>query len=209
MPEAPSIGILLTTHINSVPNLDEEVKAQWSQVQNQYKRRADLVPVLVKTVKGYMAHENKTLNEVTNARTQVGKIHINKSFLDDPEAMKKYIDLQQKLSSCTFLCIASIISFISYSAFYLDVEPDYLEDGLVLSFIFYFIICIVFAIPINLLRVFFVQLFSRTKNSGGGTVSKSYSSSTSSSTKYSNSSSGDGYSGGGGSSGGGGASGGW
>ncbi len=93
------IGILFAAHINSVPNLDEEVKAQWSQVQNQYKRRADLVPVLVKTVKGYMAHENKTLNEVTNARTQVGKIHIDKSVLDDPEAMKKYLALQQKLSS--------------------------------------------------------------------------------------------------------------
>ncbi len=100
---------------------------------------------------------------------------------------------------CTILCIASIIAFLSYGAFYLDGEPDYLNDGLVLNFIFYFMLCIIFAIPL--------KLISSTIKYPGSRGSRSYSGS--SSTTYSSSSSGGGYSGGGGSSGGGGASGGW
>ncbi len=93
------IGVLFAAHINSVPSLDEEVKAQWSQVQNQYKRRADLVPILVATVKGSAAHENETLNQVTQARAQVGKIQVDESILNDPDAMKKYLAVQKQLSS--------------------------------------------------------------------------------------------------------------
>ncbi len=93
------IGLLFALHINSAPTLDEAVKAQWSQVQNQYKRRADLVPTLVATVKGSAAHENETLNQVTQARAQVGKMKVDESILNDPEAMKKYLAVQQQLSS--------------------------------------------------------------------------------------------------------------
>ncbi len=82
-----------------MPSLDEKVKAQWSQVQNQYKRRADLVPTLVAAVKGSAAHENETLNQVTQARAQVGKIQVDESLLNDPEAMKKYLAVQKQLSS--------------------------------------------------------------------------------------------------------------
>ncbi|PIE42136.1 MAG: LemA family protein [Gammaproteobacteria bacterium] len=92
------VGMFLS-HMNSVPNLDEEAKAQWSQVQNQYKRRADLVPNLVNIVKGYAAHENETLNQVTQARSQVGKINIDADVLDDPEKMKQYLEVQKSLSS--------------------------------------------------------------------------------------------------------------
>ena len=57
--------------INNIPTYDQQVKAAWSQVQNEYQRRADLVPNLVSTVKGYAAHEDKVLNEVTEARAKV------------------------------------------------------------------------------------------------------------------------------------------
>ncbi len=93
------VVVMVAMHINSVPSLDEEVKAQWSQVQNQYKRRADLVPNLINTVKAYAAHENETFNQVTRARVQAGKITIDKKLLSDPEAMKRYLGVQKQLSS--------------------------------------------------------------------------------------------------------------
>ncbi len=93
------VVVMFAMHINSVPSLDEEVKAQWSQIQNQYKRRADLVPNLINTVKAYAAHENETFNQVTRARVQAGKMTIDKKLLNNPEAMKKYIEVQRQLSS--------------------------------------------------------------------------------------------------------------
>ncbi len=93
------IAVMVAMHINSVPTLDEEVKAQWAQVQNQYKRRADLVPNLITTVKAYAAHENETFNQVTRARVQAGKMTIDEKLLSNPEAMKKYLGVQKQLSS--------------------------------------------------------------------------------------------------------------
>ncbi len=93
------VAVMFAMHINSVPTLDEEVKAQWSQVQNQYKRRADLVPNLINTVKAYAAHENETFNQVTRARVQAGKMTIDEKLLNNPEAMKKYLGVQKQLSS--------------------------------------------------------------------------------------------------------------
>ncbi len=93
------VAAIIVMHINSVPTLDEEVKAQWSQVQNQYKRRADLVPNLINTVKAYAAHENETFNQVTRARVQAGKMTIDEKLLNNPEAMKKYLEVQRQLSS--------------------------------------------------------------------------------------------------------------
>lgn len=58
--------------MNNIPTLDEQVKASWGQVENQYQRRADLVPNLVATVKGYASHEQETLKAVTDARARVG-----------------------------------------------------------------------------------------------------------------------------------------
>lgn len=57
--------------MNNIPTLDEQVKASWGQVENQYQRRADLVPNLVATVKGYASHEQETLKAVTDARARV------------------------------------------------------------------------------------------------------------------------------------------
>ncbi len=93
------VAVMFAMHINSVPTLDEEVKAQWAQVQNQYKRRADLVPNLINTVKAYAAHENETFNQVTRARVQAGKMTIDENLLSNPEAMKKYLGVQKQLSS--------------------------------------------------------------------------------------------------------------
>src|SRR5579875_3659956 len=63
---------------------DEATKAAWSEVVNQYQRRADLIPNLVNTVKGYASHEKRVLTEVTNARAKVGQIRITPDTLNDP-----------------------------------------------------------------------------------------------------------------------------
>ncbi len=79
---------------NTIQQKDEGVKAAWSQVLNQYKRRADLVPNLVNTVKGYASHEERVLTEVTEARSKVGSINVN---ADDPASVKQFQDAQTQL----------------------------------------------------------------------------------------------------------------
>ena len=74
---------------NTIQKQDEDVKAQWSEVLNQYQRRADLVPNLVATVKGFAAQEERVLVEVTNARASVGKMNITADQACDPETLKK------------------------------------------------------------------------------------------------------------------------
>ncbi|GLQ49604.1 LemA family protein [Dyella flava] len=81
---------------NAIQKQDEAVKAQWSEVLNQYQRRADLVPNLVNTVKGYAAHEDKVFTEVTEARSQVGRIQIN---ADDAQSLAKFQAAQGQLGS--------------------------------------------------------------------------------------------------------------
>lgn len=83
---------------NRLQRLDEDVKANWSEVLNQYQRRADLIPNLVKTVKGYAAHEEKVLTEVTNARAKVGSIQASPEMVDNPEEFKKFQDAQNQMS---------------------------------------------------------------------------------------------------------------
>lgn len=85
--------------VNDVPRLDEEVKAAWSQVQNQYQRRADLIPNLVETVKGYATQEQDTLVKVTEARAKATSMQIPKDILENPEAFKKFEQSQGALSS--------------------------------------------------------------------------------------------------------------
>ncbi|RXJ93656.1 LemA family protein [Malaciobacter molluscorum] len=91
--------ILITTNINNIPKLDENVNAAWSQVQNQYKRRADLIPNLVATVKGYAKHEKSTLEEVTKARASVGKINISENMLSNAQQFEQFQKAQGALSS--------------------------------------------------------------------------------------------------------------
>ena len=84
--------------INKIPAQDEKVKAAWSQVQNEYQRRADLVPNLVNTVKGYAAQEQTVLTEVTNARAGVGAIKATPELINDPVAFQKFIAAQSQLT---------------------------------------------------------------------------------------------------------------
>jgi LemA protein len=84
--------------VNEVPKLDEEVKAKWSQVQNQYQRRADLVPNLVETVKGYAAQEQDTLTKVVEARAKATSIQIPPDITSNPEAFKRFQDAQSQLT---------------------------------------------------------------------------------------------------------------
>lgn len=91
--------LIVMTHINNVPRLDEEVNAKWGQVQNQYTRRADLVPNLVATVKGYAAHEKEVLTDVVEARSKVAQTTISPEMLSDPAAMKQFEASQGALGS--------------------------------------------------------------------------------------------------------------
>jgi len=82
---------------NELQKQDEGVKAAWSEVLNQYQRRADLVPNLVNTVKGYAAQEERVLTEVTNARANVGSIKATPELINDPVAFQKFIQAQNQL----------------------------------------------------------------------------------------------------------------
>jgi LemA protein len=82
---------------NDLQRQDEGIKASWSEVLNQYQRRADLVPNLVNTVKGYAAQEEKVLVEVTNARASVAGIRATPELVNDPVAFQKFIQAQGEL----------------------------------------------------------------------------------------------------------------
>ncbi len=84
---------------NAIQRQDEAVKAAWSEVINQYQRRADLVPNLVNTVKGYAQHEEKVLTEVTNARAKVGTMQLSPDALNDPQKLQQFQQAQGELSS--------------------------------------------------------------------------------------------------------------
>ena len=81
---------------NQIQSKDEAVKAGWSEVLNQYKRRADLIPNLVNTVKGYASHEERVLTEVTEARAKVGQINVN---ANDAASLAQFQQVQGELSS--------------------------------------------------------------------------------------------------------------
>ena len=89
-------GLLSGCGYNQIQHKDEAVKAAWSEVVNQYQRRADLVPNLVATVKGYAAHEEQVFREVTDARAKVGQVTVN---ADDAASLAKFQAAQGELSS--------------------------------------------------------------------------------------------------------------
>ena len=84
--------------INNIPTYDEQVKAAWAQVQNQYQRRADLIPNLVETVKGYAKQEQDTLTAVIEARAKATSIQVDASTLNDPAKLKQFQDAQGQLT---------------------------------------------------------------------------------------------------------------
>jgi LemA protein len=83
--------------LNSVPTAEENVNAKWGNVQNEYQRRADLVPNLVNTVKGYAKQEKDVLTQVTEARAKATSIQLNANDLDDPAKVKQFQDAQAQL----------------------------------------------------------------------------------------------------------------
>ena len=85
--------------INNIPTYDEAVKANWSQVLNQYQRRADLVPNLVNTVKGFAAQEKDVLTAVVEARSKVSQMQLPADVLTNPQAFKAFQESQDQLSS--------------------------------------------------------------------------------------------------------------
>lgn len=84
---------------NTLQTNDEQIKASWSEVLNQYQRRADLVPNLVNVVKGYAAHEKSVLTEVTAARARVGSIQATPDTINDPAAFAKFQEAQSQMTS--------------------------------------------------------------------------------------------------------------
>jgi LemA protein len=93
-------GLLLSgCGYNSIQSSDEQTKSAWSEVLNQYQRRADLIPNLVNTVKGYAAQEQTVLLGVTEARAKVGSIQATPELVNDPEAFAKFQAAQGQLTS--------------------------------------------------------------------------------------------------------------
>ncbi len=96
---APIVLSLAGCGYNAIQTQDEQVKASWSEVLNQYQRRADLVPNLVNTVKGYANQEREVLTSVTQARAQVGSIRATPELISDPQAFAKFEAAQGQLTS--------------------------------------------------------------------------------------------------------------
>jgi len=93
------IGLTLSAcGYNTIPTLEEQAKARWADVQNQYQRRADLIPNLVATVQGYAAQEKNVLTAVIEARAKATQVKVDASQLTDPEKLKAFQDAQNQLT---------------------------------------------------------------------------------------------------------------
>ena len=97
--------------INTIPTLQEQAKAAWSQVLNQYQRRADLIPNLVETVKGYAAQESKVLTDVVEARAKATQVQVPPDILTNPEAFQKFQDAQNNLSGALGRLLAIVENY--------------------------------------------------------------------------------------------------
>src|SRR5579863_1444983 len=93
------IGLSLSAcGYNTIPTLEEQAKARWADVQNQYQRRADLIPNLVATVQGFAAQEKNVLTAVVEARAKATQVKVDVSQLTDPNKLKAFQDAQNQLS---------------------------------------------------------------------------------------------------------------
>ena len=97
--------------INNIPTYDQSAKAAWSEVLSQYKRRSDLIPNLVESVKGFAGQEKSVLTEVTKAREQVTNIQLPPDILTNPDAMKKFQDAQATLGGALGRLMAVVESY--------------------------------------------------------------------------------------------------
>ncbi len=96
---------------NNFVTLDQDVQRSWSQVENQYQRRADLIPNLVNTVKGYANFEQKVLTDVTEARAKVSQFNITPEVLNDPAAFQKFQQLQGSLSNALSRLLVTVENY--------------------------------------------------------------------------------------------------
>jgi LemA protein len=102
----PVFLLLASCGINTIPTLEERANAAWSEVLNQYQRRADLVPNLVETVKGYATHEREVLEAVTEARSRVGQMQLPPDVTENPELFRQFQENQQALTGALSRLIA-------------------------------------------------------------------------------------------------------
>lgn len=102
---------LASCGVNSIPTAEEQAKAKWADVQNQYQRRADLVPNLVATVKGYAKQEQDTLVKVTEARAKATSVQISRDDVSDPAKMAAYSQAQGQLSQGLGRLLASVEAY--------------------------------------------------------------------------------------------------
>src|SRR5213596_1760665 len=111
---------------NQLQRNDEQVKASWSEVLNQYQRRADLVPNLVNTVRGYAAQEQTVLTEVTNARANVGSIKATPELINDPVAFQKFVAAQNQLQGALsrLLLVAENYPQLKSDALFRDLQSQ-------------------------------------------------------------------------------------
>ncbi|MER9653987.1 LemA family protein [Mesorhizobium sp. M0152] len=105
------LPVLAGCGYNTIPTAEENAKAAWSEVLNQYQRRADLIPNLVETVKGYASHEKDTLDAVVEARAKATQVTVTPETLNDPEAFKKFQDSQAGLTSALSRLLAVVENY--------------------------------------------------------------------------------------------------
>lgn len=107
-----ALGLLVAgCGVNNIPTYEEQAKAKWSDVNNQYQRRADLIPNLVETVKGYAKQERETLEAVVNARAKATSVQVNADTVTDPEKFKQFQEAQSQLSGALGRLIATVENY--------------------------------------------------------------------------------------------------
>jgi LemA protein len=105
------LPLLSACGYNTIPTAEEKAKAAWSEVLNQYQRRADLIPNLVETVKGYAAHEREVLEGVVEARATATQVTVSPDALSDPEAFRKFQESQSGLTGALGRLLAIVENY--------------------------------------------------------------------------------------------------
>lgn len=105
------LPLLSACGFNTIPTNEERAKAEWSEVLNQYQRRADLIPNLVETVRGYAAHEREVLEAVVQARAQATQVQVSPELLQDPAAFEAFQQSQSQLTGALSRLLAVVENY--------------------------------------------------------------------------------------------------
>ncbi|WP_159589375.1 MULTISPECIES: LemA family protein [Chelativorans] len=106
-----TLPFLSACGFNTIPTREEQAKAAWSEVLNQYQRRTDLIPNLVETVKGYASHEREVLEGVVEARAKATQVQITPDMLTDPEAFRVFQENQAQLTGALSRLLAVVENY--------------------------------------------------------------------------------------------------